>query len=110
MQDPCEPHLPAVKRILRYLQGTIDHGLLRCASTSDLVVYTNADWVGCPDTRQSTSSYVVFMSNNLVSWSSKHHNVISCLSTEAEYRPVANGVAEVCWLRQLLVELHNPLS
>jgi hypothetical protein len=111
MHDPREPNLTAVKRILRYLQGTLDHSLLlRRASTSDFVVYTDADLVGCPDTRRSTSRYVVFLGDNLVSWSSKHQNVVSRSSAEAVYRAVANGVAEACWLRQLLVELHNPLS
>jgi len=46
MHDPREPHLSAVKRILRYLRGTLDHGLLlRPSSTSELVVYTDADWL-----------------------------------------------------------------
>jgi hypothetical protein len=106
-----EPHLTAAKRILRYLQGTLDHNLLlHRASTSDLVVYTDADWAGCPDTCQSTLGYAVFLSDNLVSWSLKHQNIISRSSAETEYNAMANGVAEVCWLRQLLVELHNPLS
>jgi hypothetical protein len=111
MHDPREPHLTAAKRILRYLQGTLDHGLLlHHASTSDPVVYTDADWTDCPDTHHSTSGYAMFLSDNLVSWSSKRQNVISHSSAEAEYRAVANGMAEACWLRQLLVELHNPQS
>jgi hypothetical protein len=52
----------------------------------------------------------VFLSDNLVSWSSKSQNVISRSSAETEYRVVANGVAEEWGLCQLLVELHNPLS
>jgi hypothetical protein len=52
----------------------------------------------------------VFLGDNLVSWSSKHQHVVSRSSAEAEYRAVANIVAEACWLRQLLVELHSPLS
>jgi hypothetical protein len=69
---PREPHLTIAKRILRYLQGTLDHGLLlRRASTMDLVVYTDADWAGCPDTHRSTSGYAVFLGDNLVSWFSK---------------------------------------
>jgi hypothetical protein len=73
------------------------------------MIYTDADWVGCPDTHQSTSGYDVFFGTNLVSWSSKHQNIVSCSSAEAEYWVVANGVVEVCWLRQLLQELHAPL-
>jgi hypothetical protein len=111
MHDPREPHLTAAKCILRYLQGTLDHSLLlHRASTSDLVVYTDADQAGCPDTRRSTSGYTVFLGDNLISWSSKRQNVISRSSAEAEYRIVTNDVVEACWLRQLLVELHNPLS
>jgi hypothetical protein len=72
MHDPREPHLTAMKRIMRYLQGTPDYGLLpHRSSSSDLVVYTDANWVGCPDTRCSTSGYAVFLGDNLVSWSAK---------------------------------------
>jgi hypothetical protein len=52
----------------------------------------------------------VFLGDNLVSWSSKRQNVVSSSSAEAEYCVVANGVSEACWLCQLLVELHSPLS
>ena len=110
MHDPREPHLAALKRILRYVRGTLHLGLLLRPSTStDLVVYTDADWAGCPDTRKSTSGYAVFLGDNLVSWSSKRQNTVSRSSAEAEYRAVANGVAEATWLRQLLLELHAPL-
>jgi hypothetical protein len=68
MHDPREPHLMAVKHILRYLQGTLDHGLLfRRASMLDFVVDTDADWASCPDSRRSTSGYAVFLGDNLVS-------------------------------------------
>jgi hypothetical protein len=111
MYDPREPRLTATKCILWYLQGTLDHGLLlRRASMSDLVVYIDADWAGCPDTCWSTSGYAVFLGDNLVSWSSKRQHIVSRSSAEVEYCAVANSVAEACWLRQLLVELHSPLS
>ncbi|PWA81139.1 hypothetical protein CTI12_AA188860 [Artemisia annua] len=108
MHDPREPHLSALKRILRYVRGTLHYGLqLFASSTSSLVAYSDADWAGCPTTKRSTSGYCVFLGNNLLSWSS---NTLSRSSAEAEYRGVANAVAETCWLRNLLRELHTPLS
>jgi hypothetical protein len=99
MHDPREPHLTAMKRILCYLQVTPDYGLLlRHSSSSDLIVYTDADWAGCLDTRRSTSGYAVFLGDNLVSWSVEWQTVVSRSSTEAEYRAVASGVAGATWL------------
>ncbi|GJV91397.1 ribonuclease H-like domain-containing protein, partial [Tanacetum coccineum] len=88
MHDPREPHLSALKRILRYVR----------------------DWAGCPTTRRSTSGYCVFLGNNLLSWSFKRQPTLSRSSAEAEYRGVANAVAKTYWLRNLLCELHIPLS
>jgi hypothetical protein len=100
-----------MKRILRYLRGTPEFGLLLCrSSSSNLVVYTDADWVGCPNTRRSTSGYVVFLGDNLVSWSAKWQTVVSRSNAKAEYRAIGNGVAEATWLRQLLHELQAPPS
>jgi hypothetical protein len=57
---------------LRYIRGTLHLGLfLRPTSQTELVVYSDADWAGCPDSRRSTSGYGVFFGDNLVSWSSK---------------------------------------
>ncbi|GJT82261.1 ribonuclease H-like domain-containing protein [Tanacetum coccineum] len=106
--DPREPHFLALKRILWYVRGTLDHGLqLFSSSTSSLVAYSNADWAGCPAARRC---YRVFLGNNLLSWSSKCQPTLSRSSFEAEYRGVVNVVVETCWLRNLLRELHTPLS
>jgi hypothetical protein len=99
MHDPREPHLTTIKRILRYLQGTLDYGLLLCRSScSDLVGYTDADWAGCPDTCRSTSVYAVFLGDNLASWSAKRQAIVSLSSAKAEYSVIANSVAEATWL------------
>ncbi|GKD98005.1 ribonuclease H-like domain-containing protein, partial [Tanacetum coccineum] len=91
MHDPREPHFYALKRILRYIRGTLEHGLQLFSSTTfELVTYSDADWAGCPTTRRSTSGYCVFLGNNLLSWSSKRQPTLSRSSTEAEYRGVAN--------------------
>ncbi|GJR83500.1 ribonuclease H-like domain-containing protein, partial [Tanacetum coccineum] len=111
MHDPRESHFSALRRILCYIQGTLDYGLhLYASSTLSLVAYSDADWVGCPTTRRSTSGYCFFLGNNLLSWSSKRQVMLSQFSVEAEYRGVANAVAKTCWLRNLLHELHTLLS
>lgn len=100
-----------IKRMLRYLNGTTYLGLQIYKSPSiDLIAYFDADWAGCPDTRKLTSGFCPFLGTNLVSWSSKRQQAVSCSSAKAEYRAVANCVAESCRLRQLLHELHRPPS
>jgi hypothetical protein len=65
---PREPHLTATKRIIRYIQGTLDHDLVfHHGSMLDLFIYTDADWASCLDTHRSTSGYVVFLGDNLIS-------------------------------------------
>jgi histone deacetylase 1/2 len=109
MHDPRAPHLQLLKRVLRYLRGTMNYGLhINKSASSEIVAYSDADWAGCPDTRRSTSGYCVFIGNNLVAWSSKRQPTVSRSSAEAEYRAVANAVSETCWLRQLLHELGHP--
>jgi hypothetical protein len=110
MHAPKTEHMNALKRILRYLQGTMHFGLhMYPSSISSLTSYTDADWGGCPDTRRSTSGYCVFLGDNLISWSSKRQPTLSRSSAEAEYRGITNVVSESCWIRNLLLELHFPI-
>ena len=111
MHDPRVQHLTALKRIIRYLQGTKALGLqLYKSSVTSLTAFSDADWAGCPDTCRSTSGYCVYLGDNLISWSSKRQQTVSRSSAEAEYRGVANTVAETCWLWNLLLELHVPIT
>ncbi|XP_013623839.1 PREDICTED: uncharacterized mitochondrial protein AtMg00810-like [Brassica oleracea var. oleracea] len=111
MHDPRDLHLQALRRILRYVQGTKDKGLqLLKKQKLQLTAYSDADWAGCPSTRRSTSGFCVFLGDNLLFWSAKRQPTVSRSSAEAEYKGVANTVAEPCWLRNLLLEMHCPLQ
>ncbi|GJS34646.1 ribonuclease H-like domain-containing protein [Tanacetum coccineum] len=76
IHDPREPHLNAMKHVLRYLRETTDLGLqLFRSPTSQLIAYSDADWAGCPAMRRSTSGYCVFLGDNLLTWSSKCQDI-----------------------------------
>ncbi|GJU12978.1 hybrid signal transduction histidine kinase M [Tanacetum coccineum] len=110
MHDPREPHLSALKRILRYVRGTLSYGLQLYSSTMlSLVAYSDADWVGCPTTRRSTWVIVFFLAKNLLSWLIEAPILLSLdLVLRLEYRGVLPmRFAETCGLRYLLRELHT---
>ncbi|CAL9005102.1 unnamed protein product [Prunus brigantina] len=105
MHFPTTLHWQAVKRILRYLKATYDHGLRYQPSNLELNAYSDADYAGDPDTRHSTSGFCVYFGSNLISWSSKKHETVPRSSTEAKYRQLAYTTAELSWLHSLFRDL-----
>ncbi|KAJ0912622.1 putative RNA-directed DNA polymerase [Helianthus annuus] len=107
LQNPTTTHFQLVKRILRYVKGTLSYGLSfdRPIKTT-LVGYSDADWARCVETRWSTCGYSIYLGGNLVSWSAKKQPTVSRSSCESEYRAMANTAAEIIWLTHLLRELN----
>ncbi|CAB4028654.1 Hypothetical predicted protein, partial [Paramuricea clavata] len=106
---PTEEHWIAVKRIMRYLNGTRDMGLLYDGSktTTSCVGYSDADWAGDLDDRKSTSGYVFQISNAAISWRSKKQSCVALSTAEAEYMTLASATQEAVWLQQLLSDLKS---
>ncbi|CAL9013560.1 unnamed protein product [Prunus brigantina] len=105
MTTPTEAHFDLVKRILRYIQGTIQYGIHFTTGPWHLQAYSDADWAGDLNTRRSTTGFVIFLGNNPISWQSKKQGSVSRSSTEAEYRALANTAADLAWIRQVLLDL-----
>jgi len=109
LHAPTTTHWSAVKRILRYVKGTIALGHKIKRSSSRLVsAFSDADWAGCADDRRSTGGFAVFLGNNLISWSARKQPTVSRSSTEAEYKALANAAAEMIWVQKILTELQVP--
>ncbi|KAI3443670.1 hypothetical protein Pfo_000335 [Paulownia fortunei] len=101
--NPKDSHLKAVKRIIRYVNGTSDYGIWYSKDTnSNLAGYCDADWVGDMDDRKTTSGGCFFLGNNLISWFSKKQNCVSLSTVESEYiaskRGKPSGVAACIFL------------
>nr|GEX06024.1 retrovirus-related Pol polyprotein from transposon TNT 1-94 [Tanacetum cinerariifolium] len=100
---PTEKHVHAVKRIFRYLRGTVHQGLWYPKDSSvSLTTFVDADHAGCQDTRRSTSGSVQFLGGRLISWSSKRQKSAAISSTEAEYIALSRCYAQILWMRSQL--------
>ncbi|GJR03197.1 retrovirus-related pol polyprotein from transposon TNT 1-94 [Tanacetum coccineum] len=100
---PTQKHLKEVKRIFKYLKGTINMGLWYPKDSGfELTAFSDADHAGCIDTRKSTSGGIQFLGDKLVSWMSKKQNCTAMSSAEAEYVALSASCAQVMWMRTQL--------
>nr|GEV20089.1 retrovirus-related Pol polyprotein from transposon TNT 1-94 [Tanacetum cinerariifolium] len=107
---PTEKHVHAVKRIFRYLRGTIHWGLWYLKDSSvALTAFADADYASCQDTRRSTSGSVQFLEERLISWSSKRQKSAVISSTEAEYIALSGCYAQILWMRLQLLDYATPI-
>ena len=96
-----------VKRVLRYIRGTTNHGLRFSADNDNVLVgFSDSDWAGDVDTRRSTSGYTFFLGKSLISWSSRKQATVAKSSTEAEYVALSGATQETIWLRRLLNDIN----
>ncbi|KAL0553687.1 hypothetical protein IC582_007589 [Cucumis melo] len=103
--DPHISDLEVVKRILKYVHGTSDFGMMYSYDTTPtLVGYCDADWAGLADDRKSTFGGCFFLGKNLISWLSKKQNCVSLSTAEAEYIAAGSGCTQLIWMKNMLHE------
>ena len=126
MEDPREDHWTAMKRLLRYVKGTLDQAIifpksggkggLRLTVFSEappkakegepeLTVFSDADMAGDIDGRRSTSGVLVFLGVAPIAWQSLKQKIVALSTCEAEYVTAATATCQAVWLRRLLGEL-----
>jgi hypothetical protein len=106
MEAPTTEHLAAVKRVLRYVAGTIQFGCCyQRNQKAQLTGYSDSDLAGDVDTRKSTTGVIYFLGNNVITWQSQKQRVVALSSCEAEYIAAATAACQGVWLARLLAEL-----
>lgn len=97
-------HERAAKRILRYLKGTAEYGILFNGTKTNLFGYSDADYAGDVNTKRSTSGYA-FIYGGIVSWGSERQKCVALSTTESEYIAGSIAIRELVWLKYFLNEL-----
>ena len=99
LSAPRSTYYATVLRILRYLKGTLFHGLFYYTQSPLILrAFSDADWVGDPTYCKSTTGYCFILGSSLISWRSKKQTHMACSSTETEYRALADTTSELLWL------------
>ncbi|XP_020677316.1 uncharacterized protein LOC110095932 [Dendrobium catenatum] len=106
LHNPLPQHFLQLKRLLRYICGTLNFGIPISKSSLHLQTFSDADWSSDSTTRRSISSYCSFLGQTLISWTVKKQQSVARSSTEAKYCALASATADVIWLRRLLSDFH----
>lgn len=109
--SPKESHVMAIKRIFRYIQGTLDYGIWYPKHDDfRFVTYIESDWAGCLDERKSTSGTTFSLGNKLVCWHSKKHESTTLSTIEVEYIAPCSCYQQVLWMVQTLSDMKVTVS
>ncbi|GJX03863.1 hypothetical protein Tco_0189779 [Tanacetum coccineum] len=104
-EDPKTSHLEAVKRIFRYVKGTMHLGLwYPKGSGIETIVYADSDHAGDYVDQKSTSGICTFMGCCLTSWFSKKQTALAISTTEAEYVSAGKACQQALWMKQALID------
>lgn len=104
---PDKSHWNGIKRVFRYLKGTIDLGIVFGKSKDNtLVAFSDSDWAGDINTRKSTTGWICLLNGGPVAWLSRKQSSIALSATEAEFIALCSVTKEVTWIKRLLSEIH----
>jgi hypothetical protein len=103
MSCPTKKHMGIARRVLRYVQGTLDYGIeYTRGKSATLIGYCDADWGGSEDDSRSTSGYAFSFGSGVFSWASVKQSTVALSTAEAEYVSASEATAQAIWLRFVL--------
>lgn len=106
LEKPKIAHVTAAKRIMKYIKGTLNYGIVyQSKAENQIVGYSDADYGGDVETRRSTSGFAFLIGNGAISWSSERQKSVALSTAESEYVAASNAIRELVWLQRLTGEL-----
>jgi hypothetical protein len=113
VQQPLPKHWQYLKRVLRYLRGSIDNGLVLCKvpkNEFNLRIYADADWATNSEDRLRRSGSVSQIGDSTMWWKARKKTSIAASNCEAEYMALFESAKDTVWLRNLLCEFRAPTT
>lgn len=107
MERPTKVHMNAVKRILRYIKGTLQYGLIYSKEKEGnvLIGYSDSDLGGDLDDRKSTGGVVFYLNESIITWVSQKQRCVALSSCEAEFMAATSAACQGIWLRNVLTQI-----
>jgi hypothetical protein len=113
VNKPGIKHAAALKRLLRYLAGTQNLGIIFKRTSRPyflipnpiLYGYSDSDFAADLNNRRSTSGFVFFLNGGPISWKSKQQPLVTGSTHDAEYVGLAIASKESTWLRKLILAI-----
>ena len=107
MDKPSSEHLAAAKRILRYLKGTVNFGVLYKKGDRNMKItgFSDSDFAGDINDRKSTSGQIFFLGGLPITWNSVKQRVVALSTCEAEYIAASSATCQGLWISRLIKEL-----
>ena len=113
-QHPTGQHLGQIKRVWRYLNRTMNFGLIlggaQSLSELDLWLHCDASWADDPVTRKTTAGHIIYVGNSPIKWQSKQQDLVTLSTTEAEFVNMSTAGRDMLWIRQLIRDVQIPAS
>lgn len=98
-------HIKVVRHIISYIRGTPGHGICYTGSSKKFPIgYSDANYVGCNDTRKSTTGSIFLFHGGPIAWCSRRQSCVATSTTEAEYVVASETAKEAVWIRLILPE------
>ncbi|XP_074378630.1 secreted RxLR effector protein 161-like [Apium graveolens] len=116
MERPTTMHLNVVKRILRYVKGTVNYGLIYWRGTGNYILsgYSDSDLAGNIEDRRSTRGMAFYLNESLITWVSHKQRCVALSSCEAEFMAATAAACQGVWLQNLLMQItdmkHCPVT